>query len=94
MKQRGVVAAEERGQEKYECFAVKILLPSQKQENSRLGKCQISLTKMNLGPAVDELLGEVEIKYFDHFSGKILLSVSQNLEHRTNIMIDCLSKAL
>ncbi len=90
-----VIAAEETQKEKYEWFAVKIYLSSQGQDPTLRNGCPISLTKLNLGPALEEPAENLEaMEYFDPFSGKIILSDYQNRQHKTNVVIDFLSKAL
>ncbi len=80
------------GRGHFDCFAVKLSFPSQSQDSMSGNKYQISLVKMNLGDAIGGLKAKLEPPYFDPYSGKIILSASDYLGHKTDVVIDYLSK--
>lgn len=80
-------------QEGLEYFAVKIYFPPPEQKSTLGKECQITLAKMRLAPAIDELK-ETELHYFDHFSGKVLLTAHRFTTARAEVVIDYLSAVM
>ncbi len=81
--------------ERSKLYAIRIDFSDPAQTPTSESECQISFTRMHLAPAVDEFEERTGLRYFDHFSGKVLLTARRRRSSlSTSAVIDYLSPTM